>query len=99
MINIADGPWRGFIPLSSIIEPNGFLALDGQESWVTTGNGTIFLYDATGVEMDKTSQQSDYDHTDFTYGRLPDGHKTNTRADFAYMMASKGRSNGQVGVA
>jgi hypothetical protein len=93
MINIVDTPWEGPIPLQGIIEPKGFLAVDGQESWVTTGNGTVFLYDASGIEVDKTSQQSDDSHSDFTYGRLPDGKRTDTRADFAFMMASKGRSN------
>jgi hypothetical protein len=93
MIDIVDKPWEGIIPLKGIIEPMGFLAVDGQESWVTSGNGTIFLYDASGVEVDKTSQQSDNSHSDFTYGRLPDGKKTDTRADFAFIMGSKGRSN------
>jgi hypothetical protein len=93
MINIADGPWEGHIPLTCSIEPNGFLAVEGQKSWITTGNGTVFLYDTSGIEADKTSQQSDNSHSDFTYGRLLDGKKTNTRADFGFMMASKGRSN------
>ena len=93
MINIVDKPWEGPIPLKGIIEPMGFLAVDGQERWVTAGNGTIFLYDASGIEVDKTPQKSDNSHSDFTYGRLPDGKKTDTNADFAFMMASKGRSN------
>lgn len=92
-INIVDKPWEGPIALSGSIEPKGFLAVDGQKGWVTTGNGTVFLYDASGIEVDKTSQQSDNSQSDFTYGRLPDGKKTDTRADFAFMMASKGRSN------
>jgi hypothetical protein len=93
MINIVDKPWEGPISLKGSIEPKGFLAVDGQKNWVTTGNGTVFLYDASGIEVDKTSQRSDASHSDFTYGRLPDGKKTDTNADFAFMMASKGRSN------
>ena len=93
-IKIADEAWEGPIDLQGSIEPRGFLALDGQESWIVSGNGTVYLYDATGAELDKTPQQGDNEHSDFTYGRLPDGKKTNTRADFGYMMASKGRSNG-----
>jgi hypothetical protein len=92
-INIVDKPWEGPILLKGNIEPKGFVAFDGQDTWTATGNGTVFLYDATGTEVDKTSQQSDNSHSDFTYGRLPDGKKTDTRADFAFMMASKGRSN------
>ena len=93
-INIVDTPWEGPIYLKGSIEPKGFVAFDGESTWVATGNGTVYLYDASGAEMDKTPQQSDNSHSDFTYGRLPDGHKTNTRADFAFMMASKGRPNG-----
>jgi hypothetical protein len=92
-IKIVDTPWMGPISLKGSIEPKGFLAVNGEKSWVTTGNGTVFLYDASGIEMDKTSQQSDNSHSDFVYGRLPDGKKTDTRADFAFMMASKGRPN------
>jgi len=93
MINIVDKPWEGPIPLKGSIEPKGFLAVDGQKNWVTTGNGTVFLYDASGMEVDKTSQRGDNSQSDFTYGRIPDGKKTGTNADFAFMMASKGRSN------
>ncbi len=92
-INIVDEPWQGPILLKGSIEPKGFVAFDGQDTWTATGNGTVFLYDASGAEVDKTSQQNDNSHSDFTYGRMPDGKKTNTRADFAFMMASKGRSN------
>lgn len=94
MIKIADEAWEGPIYLQGSIQPRGFLAVDGQESWITTGNGTVYLYDASGVEMDRTPLHGDNAHTDFTYGRLPDGKKTDTKADFGYMMASKGRSNG-----
>jgi len=97
-VTIMDTPWEGHIALKGVIEPMGFVAFDGEETWVATGNGTVFLYNAAGVEMDKTPQQSDNSHSDFTYGRLPDGHRTDTRADFAFMMASKGRSNGSGGV-
>lgn len=92
-INIVDEPWQGPILLKGNIEPKGFVAFDGQDTWTATGNGTVFLYDVSGAEVDKTSQQDDNSHSDFTYGRMPDGKKTNTRADFAFMMASKGRSN------
>ena len=92
-VKIEDGPWVGPIALVGSIDSKGFLAVDGQQSWVTTGNGTVYLLDSSGNEVDKTSQQSDDSQSDFTYGRLPDGKKTDTNADFAFMMASKGRSN------
>lgn len=94
MINIRDGAWQGVILLNGSIEPGAFLAVDGSDSWVTSGNGTVYLYDDSGIEMDRTPQLGDDSHTDFSYGRFPDGARTDTRADFAYMMASKGRPNG-----
>jgi Lamin Tail Domain len=94
-VKIEDGPWVGPIALVGSIESKGFLAVDGQQSWVTTGNGTVYLLDSSGNEVDKTSQQSDDSQSDFTYGRIPDGKKTDTKADFAFMMGSKGRSNGR----
>jgi len=92
-INIVDKPWQGPISLKGSIEPKGFVAFDGQDTWTATGNGTIYLYDASGAEVDKTPQKSDDSQSDFTYGRLPDGKRAGTNADFAFMMASKGRSN------
>ena len=53
-VNIVDTPWQGLIPLTGSIDAKGFVAFDGQDRWVTTGNGTIFLYNEAGVEMDKT---------------------------------------------
>ena len=94
-VKIEDGPWVGPIALVGSIDSKGFLAVDGQQSWVTTGNGTVYLLDSSGNEVDKTSQQNDDSQSDFTYGRIPDGKKTDTKADFAFMMGSKGRSNGR----
>ena len=94
-VKIVDQAWTGPIALKGSIDPKGFIVADGQPAWVTTGNGTVYLYDSSGSMVDKTSQQSDDSHTDFTYGRIPDGKKTDTRADFAFMMESRGRSNGR----
>ncbi len=92
-VKIVDDAWTGPIALQGSIDPRGFMVAEGQPSWVTTGNGTVYLYDSSGNEVDKTSHQSDDSHTYFTYGRIPDGKKTDTNADFAFMMASRGRSN------
>lgn len=94
-VQVQDGAWKGIIPLQGIIDPLGFRVAEGQDSWVTTGNGTIHLYDALGEEMDRASPQIDQSHTHFTYGRIPDGRKTGTSADFALLRASRGMSNGQ----
>jgi len=62
--------------------------VDGQESWITTGNGTSISM-MLRVEVDKTPQHADNEHSDFTYGRQPDGKDTDTRADFGYTMPAK----------
>ncbi len=92
-VKIEDEPWAGPIALSGTIDPKGFKVAEGQSSWVTGGNGTVYLIDISGAVMDKTPKLSDLEHNDFTYGRFPDGRNTNTRADFFFMRASKGRSN------
>ena len=94
-IKIVDAAWTGSIALQGSIDPKGFNVADGQPAWVTTGNGTVYLYDSTGSMVDKSSPQSDDSHTDFTYGRMPDGKKTDTSADFAFMLESRGKSNGR----
>lgn len=93
MVKIEDKPWTGPIALSGVIEPKGFLVAEGKPSWTANGNGTVYLLDAAGAVLDKTPALSDEEQTDFTYGRLPDGKNTNTRADFYFMRGSRGRPN------
>lgn len=93
-VRIVDEPWSGSIGVEGAIGPKGFLVADGQPRWVTSGNGTVLLLMADGTVADRTPVLSDTEQTDFTYGRLPDGRRTETRADFAFMMASRGRPNG-----
>ncbi|NMC10396.1 MAG: lamin tail domain-containing protein [Methanothrix sp.] len=93
-VKIEDKPWAGSIALSGTIDPKGFKVAEGQPSWVTSGNGTVYLIDINGIVVDKTPKLNDKGHNDFTYGRFPDGRNTNTKADFFFMRASKGRPNG-----
>jgi hypothetical protein len=92
-VKIEDKPWAGLIALSGTIGPGQFYVAEGQPSWVTSGNGTVYLLNAEGIVTDKTPEVSDKGQSDFTYGRFPDGRKTDTRADFFFMMGSKGRPN------
>ena len=93
LVKIEDKPWTGPIALGGIIGPGQFYVAEGQSSWVTSGNGTVYLLNNAGIVVDKTPQLSDKGQSDFTYGRFPDGKKADTRADFMFMMGSKGRSN------
>lgn len=94
-VQIEDGAWKGIISLEGIIDPQGFKVAEGEDTWVTTGNGTVNLYDAQGVVVDRASPQNDQSHTYFTYGRIPDGKRTGTSADWALLRGSRGMSNGK----
>ncbi len=93
LVRIEDKPWTGSIALGGIIEPGGFYVAEGQSNWVTLGNGGVYLLDNEGAVVDKTPLMSDKGENDFTYGRFPDGKASETRADFMFMMGSKGLSN------
>ncbi len=95
VVEIEDEAWKGTIPLSGIIDPLGFKVAEGKDTWVTTGNGTVSLYNAQGEAADRTSHQVDLSRDYFTYGRIPDGKKTGTNADWALLRASRGMSNGR----
>jgi len=94
-VQIEDGAWKGIIPLQGIIDPLGFKVAKGKDAWATTGNGTVYLYDALGDKMDRAYPQSDQSHTHFAYGRIPDGRSEGTSADFAFLRSSIGMSNGR----
>lgn len=94
-VKIKDEAWKGSIALEGIIDPLGFRVAEGKDTWVTTGNGTVYLYNALGEVADRASHQIDQSHTYFTYGRIPDGKRTGTSADFALLKASPGMSNGR----
>ncbi|NPV61174.1 MAG: hypothetical protein HPY61_00820 [Methanotrichaceae archaeon] len=94
MVKIVDGPWAGPIELSGQIGPSGFVVAEGDPRWTPGINATVYLYDSAGNLIDRTYELSDSAQNDFTWSRIPDGKDTDTRADFAYFMGSKGRSNG-----
>lgn len=96
-VTIIDGPWTGPIKLSGSIEPKGFYVAEGDPRWVPGGNGTVVLTDISGNVVDKTFELSDSKNNDFTWSRIPDGRDTGTKSDFAFLMGTKGRSNGGSG--
>jgi hypothetical protein len=94
MVTFIDGPWNGPIKLSGQIESKGFYVADGDPRWAQSINGTVTLTNNGGNVVDKTPEFSDTAHNDFTWSRIPDGKNTGTKTDFAFIMGSKGRSNG-----
>ncbi|MBN1322958.1 MAG: lamin tail domain-containing protein [Methanotrichaceae archaeon] len=93
---IMEGPWQGTIPLpeGNVIASNGYYIATCVPTWTMDYNGTVILLDSSGAEVDRTHRLSDEDATSFTYSRYPNGVDTNRTGDFAFIMGSKGRSNG-----
>jgi hypothetical protein len=94
-VSITATPWVGPIPVpnGTVIQPRGFYVAEGDSSWVAVDNATVLLTDALGNKVDRTPQLTDTGHNDFTQSRIADGRNTNTRSDWAWMRATKGRSN------
>lgn len=94
MVKIVDGAWTGPIALNGMIGPGEYRVAEGDPRWTAIFNGTVTLYDSAGTVVDQTHGLSDSEENDFTWVRLPDGKDTDTKGDFAYLMGSKGRTNG-----
>lgn len=92
-VKIVDGAWEGRMPLDGHIEPKDYRVAEGDARWISSGNGTVMLIDMSGKVIDVTPLLSDIEQNDFTYARMPNGRDTDTRADFAFIMGSRGRSN------
>jgi len=93
---ITDGSWVGkfpAVPAGTIIAPLGFYVFNGQASWNHDNGGFATLYDAAGQKVDKSAIRLDTLSNDFTYGRHPDGHNTNSDGDWGLGYATRGRSN------
>jgi hypothetical protein len=92
-VKILDGAWVGRMSLDGQIEPEKYRVAEGDARWISSGNGTVKLIDNSGRVIDATPLLSDIEQDEFTYARMPNGRDTDTRADFAFVMGSKGRSN------
>ncbi len=92
---ITDGGWVGkmTVPMGTIIPPKGFYVLNGNPQWNHNDGGFATLYSELGAVVDKTPNRADTLNNDFTWGRHPDGHDTNTDGDWGFGYATKGRPN------
>jgi hypothetical protein len=96
MAEITDGSWVGkfpAVPAGTMLPARGFYVFNGQPSWNHNDGGYAALYSASGESVDKTATRQDGLNNDFTYGRHPDGHDTNTDGDWGLGSATKGESN------
>jgi len=92
-VKIVDGAWTGSISLDGRIDPNGYRVAEGDARWISSGNGSAMLIDNFGKVIDATPLLSDAGEDEFSYARMPNGWDTDTRADFAFVMSSRGRPN------
>lgn len=92
---ITDGSWVGrmSVPKGAAIPPDGFYVLNGNPLWNHDNGGFVTLYSESGDAIDKTPDRKDLLNNDFTWGRHPDGHDTNTEGDWGFAYATKGRPN------
>lgn len=94
-VSITDGSWIGRmdVPAGTVIVPNGFFVAAGERGWKHNDGGYATLTDASGAKVDETPYRNDPLNNDMTFGRYPDGHDTNTKGDWGYMMGSMGEPN------
>lgn len=92
---ITDGGWIGkmTVPKGTIIPPKGFYVMGGNPLWNHNNGGYATLYSDSGKKVDETPYREDALNNDFTWGRHPDGHDTNTNGDWGFGYATKGMSN------
>ena len=92
---ITDGGWVGkmSVPRGTIIPAKGFYVVEGNKQWNHNNGGFATLYSDSGEKVDETPNRVDNLNNDFTWGRHPDGHDTNTDGDWGFGYATKGGSN------
>ena len=94
-VSIIAKPWVGpiIVPNGTEILPKKFYVAEGDLKWTAVDNATVRLTDSQGNKVNETPLLSDAAHNDFTQSRIEDGRNTDTRSDWAWTRATKGRSN------
>jgi len=94
-VSIKSEPWVGpiLIPEGTQIQANGFIVAEGDSRWTPVYNATVLLEDAKGGKIDQTPLLSDMSQNDFTYARITGHEDSDTMADWAWTMATKGKPN------
>jgi hypothetical protein len=94
-VSIISTPWMEpiSIPEGTQIQSNGFYADEGDSHWSPVNNATVLLEDRRGNKTDKTPLLSDTSHNEFPYSRIIGHWDSDTRADWAWMKATKRQQN------
>lgn len=94
-IAITSTPWVGpiLVPNGTEILPKKFYVAEGESKWIAVDNASVLLTDDNGNKVNGTPLLIDTGHNDFTQSRIEDGRNTDTRSDWAWTRATKGRSN------
>jgi hypothetical protein len=98
-VSIKSEPWIGpiTIPEGSQIQANGFYIAEGDSRWAPVDNATVLLEDRQGNKIELTPLLSDTSHNEFANSRLPGHWDSNAKADWAWLRATKGKSNSASG--
>jgi hypothetical protein len=94
-VSIISTPWMEpiSIPEGTQIQSNGFYADEGDSHWSPVNNATVLLEDRRGNKTDKTPLLSDTSHNEFPHSRIIGHWDSDTRADWAWMKATKRQQN------
>jgi hypothetical protein len=94
-VSIISTPWVGpiTIPEETQIQANGFYVAEGDSRWMPVNNATVLLEDRHGTRIDRTPLLSDTSHNGFANSKIPGHWDSNTRADWAWIKATKGMPN------
>jgi Lamin Tail Domain len=100
-VSIISTPWEGHksIPEGTQIQANGFYVAEGDSRWAPVDNATVLLEDRQGNKIDLTPLLSDTSYNDFANSRIPGHWDSDTRADWAWLKATKGKPNSVSGIA
>ncbi len=94
-VSIISTPWVGpvSVPNGTEILPKEFYVAEGDPKWIAVDDASVLLTDGQGKKVNETPLLTDTAHNDFTESRIEDGRNTNTRSDWAWTRATKGRPN------
>ena len=84
------------IPSGTIIEPGKFKIFSNQQSWFTDIYEVVELIDKSGQVIDKTPLITDVKNDFTSWQRIYDGYDTDDIADWKYVIATPGFTNGKI---
>ncbi len=78
------------IPQGTVIKGLDYYVLDVAPKWLDHSGEALVLFNATGVEVDRTAVINDELNDDSAWTRDPDGWDTNSSEDWKLLASSRG---------